>query len=72
MGHGQTIKCKHCGETFKRYCGVGMLGQKSKNPNEQYGHIETEKAIHCPRCGARLNNSEEELKKQIVGNFLWD
>ena len=72
MGHGQVIKCKHCGEEFYRYCGVGSFGQKSNNPNEPIGHIETENAICCPKCGVKLNNSEEEFKEQIVGQLLWD
>ena len=72
MGHGQTIKCKHCGEEFNRYCGVGLFGQESENPDERVDWIETEKAICCPKCGARLNNSEKELKQQITGIFLWD
>ena len=72
MGHGQFIKCKHCGKEFRRSCGVGMFGQRSKNPDESYGHIETEKPICCPKCGARLNNSKEEFEKQIIGIFLWD
>ena len=72
MGHGQIIKCKHCGEKFNRYCGVGLFGQKSGNIDERMDWIETEKAICCPKCGTRLNNSEEEFKQQIEGIFLWD
>jgi hypothetical protein len=72
MGHGQIIKCKHCGATFNRYCGVGLFGQESENADERVDQIETNKPICCPECGERLNNSAKEFEEQIQSIFLWD
>ena len=66
MGYGQFIKCKHCGEEFKNYDGVGFAGKEIKQENK-IGNV-----INCPKCKKRVNNSKEEFEKQIIGKFLWD
>jgi hypothetical protein len=35
-------------------------------------HIETEKAVRCPQCMKRLNNTEDELNEQIIGELVLD
>ena len=66
MGYGQFIKCKHCGEEFTNYDGVGCAGEEIEQENK-IGNV-----INCPKCKKRVNYSKKVFKKQIIGEFLWD
>ena len=66
MGHGQVIKCKHCGEVFENYEGVGFMGVEIEQEHKN-GNI-----INCPKCGKRVNYSKKVFQKQIISTILWD
>ena len=70
MGTGQTIRCKHCGTEFMNLVGFSFMGQF--DCEDGMCHIETERAIRCPHCMKRLNNTQEEFEEQVVGQLLWD
>ena len=69
MGTGVKIRCKHCGAEFIDLVGVGLMGFDS---GAGTSHIETEKAIRCPQCMKRLNNTAEEFEEQVMWKLLWD
>ena len=66
MGYGQIIKCKHCGEEFTNYDGVGFDDKEIEQENKQ-GNI-----INCPKCKKRVNYSKRVFEKQIISHFLWN
>lgn len=66
MGRGQIIKCKHCGEEFTNYEGVGFMGVEIAQQHKS-GDV-----INCPKCKKRVNSTQKEFEQQIVGTFHWD
>ena len=67
---GTTIRCKHCGPEFLHLASLGFMGQF--DCEDGFCHIETEKAVRCPQCMKRLNNTEDELNEQIIGELVLD
>ncbi len=68
MGVHYTIDCNHCGGHTEY-----MIMTNGRTPRSQQRvgqmHIDTECAMRCPVCRARLNNTEEEFYSQVHMEF---
>lgn len=65
MSINYTIECRHCGiHTSFEYHTTRRITE-DRNLDEQM-YIDTECAIRCPHCRARLNGSVEEFRSQIT------
>ncbi|MBO7189706.1 MAG: hypothetical protein J6U93_00335 [Alistipes sp.] len=58
------INCSHCGSLTEYKT---SLPRTASNVNKAsiYSNIDTECAIRCPKCRARLNNTASEFFSQV-------
>lgn len=65
MAINYLINCKHCGSHSEyRTWLTSRAAQYSEE--ELFMHIDTECAIRCPVCRARLNTSEAQFREQVT------
>lgn len=58
------IDCHHCGSHTEYYTSMDRRSKRAM-ALQQSVHIDTECAMRCPVCRARLNNSEAEFYAQV-------
>ncbi len=62
MGLNYIIDCRRCGSHSEYQTSIAVKNSVRTNLAE---HIDTECAIRCPICRARLNNSAAEFREQV-------
>ncbi len=71
MGRAYTIQCKHCGTQFIQ-SSDSSFGVMPKCIGCGEDHVERERAIRCPGCQQRLNNTSEEFRMQVIDEIVWE
>ena len=73
MGTAYKIRCKHCGAQVHHSSDMsyGFL-PTCIGCGDTAGDIETQRAIRCPACLKRLNNTPEEFNEQVEVTYSWD
>ena len=69
MGTSYKIRCKHCNTEFMHYEGNDYGAIRECVGCEC--HIETEVPMRCPSCLKRINDTEEEFRRQIITVMTW-
>lgn len=64
MGLNYIINCSHCGSRTEYKTALPRSASMVDAANI-YSNIDTECAIRCPKCRARLNNSANEFFSQV-------
>ena len=64
MGLNYTIDCRHCGARSEHYSYTNV---RTMRYDDIYEHmnLDTEYAIRCPVCRAKLNTSMEDFRAQV-------
>ena len=65
MSINYTTDCRHCGghSDYQQYTNPRTMRHDDINA---LMHVDTECAIRCPVCRARLNNSVAEFHQQVT------
>ena len=65
MAINYLINCKHCGLHSEHLTWLSMRAMQYPE-DELVKHVDTECAIRCPVCRARLNTSEAQFREQVT------
>ena len=67
MGQVKLLKCKHCGNTWEHWDGVGFQAKPIKGNKNDNKTGDADEKICCPKCGSEDYESDD---KDIIA--LWD